>query len=197
MSITVANAPKQVFDSIFPDLTKKDAAKLGSLVAFTAGYGAFEYYALQETGEGLKILASMGVEPVFDSIYPYHLYLMMPIVIGASAAIGFDKKSMTRNVLNFFQTFPMIAMLEDIMYFVIQGTDPKSPRYGMFFPTKADWTAQHYIGATELTPGGYAIPNWYLAAMAIAGTAWTIDNIVLKKVENPDKSIIRAVKEIF
>ena len=154
-------------------------------VGFSAAYAAIESLVLEKYLKALPITE----QPVLGGLYPYHLFLMLPTFAAVSLLIGHDKRlrsdptnlrAWARTIINALQTFPNLAVMEDAMYFVIRGFDPRYPdTYGIHNIRPEDWTCLHHGGCVDA--GFTQIPVWYFAGMALSTLSWIIDNLVFKQ----------------
>lgn len=179
---------KQIFDSkgqFKP--SKKTLAKIGGALAFSAAYGAYEYNFLDDLGNNLKVDLSQGGTPVAQNLYPYHLTTLLPAMAGASLLLAWDTKDPLRTYLNFFQVFPSLAVLEDMMYFISRGLDPNNPDAGKYLPAPTDWTSLNTGGSIPIGDTGFSIPVWYFVGAGLAGTAWALDNVVFREKKKQSK----------
>lgn len=163
---------------------KRLAAQIGGAVGFSTGYAALEALVLEDYLRQLGLTEGIAG----SDVYPYHLFAMLPTFAGIALLIGHDKRlrenvlnggAWARTVVNGVQVFFPLVIMEDVMYFVLRGFDPRHvDTYGIHNIRPGDWTCFH---AGCVDAGFTQVPVWYIATGAIAAGAWLVDNVVFRQ----------------
>lgn len=130
-----------------------DAASFVRVVVFGLFYAGIEFRYVNRYERGwTKTQEEFLEKPVFWVIYPYHLYLLLPLFVAVSYAT-----SLTAWAGNAF----LLAVFEDMVYFAWRGSAV----------TKADWTTT-LVGSFRV--GGFEVPLWWPLDLALAAALFLI-----------------------
>jgi hypothetical protein len=121
------------------------------VIAVAAIFAGLEYRYVNNREKGSSgAVADFKERPVFSTIYPYHLYFVLPLFVLASFALP-----LTAWAANVF----LLATLEDALYFVWRRK----------WIQPGDWTTKMF-GSFRV--GGATIPTWYPLALAAAAALY-------------------------